>query len=47
MKIQKWESIYWIGAVCAICGYYLRDFAVIFAGLLIILLGTIKGMNRR
>lgn len=47
MKIQKWELIFWTGAICALCGYYLRDFAVIFGGLLIILLGTIKGMKRR
>jgi len=47
MRVQKWEVIYWIGALCALCGYYLRDFAVILGGLLIILLGTIKGMNRQ
>jgi len=47
MRIQKWELIYWIGGICAISGYYLKDFVIIFAGLLIILLGTIKGMSRK
>lgn len=47
MRIQKWEVIYFIGAICAFCGYYLRDFAVIFGGLFIILLGTVKGMTRK
>ena len=47
MRIQKWEVIYFIGTACVLCGYYLRDFAVIFGGLLIILLGTVKGMTRQ
>ena len=47
MRIQKWEWIYWIGAVIALLGYYAKDFSVILIGLLILLLGTIKGMTRQ
>lgn len=47
MRIQNWVLIYWIGAICALCGYYIKDSGVIFVGLLIILLGAIKGMERR
>ena len=47
MKIQKWEIIYWMGAICAVYGYYLKDSFILFSGLLILLLGTIKGMTRK
>jgi|GEM_PF-5267535 hypothetical protein len=47
MRIQKWETIYWTGALFVLCGYYMRDFALILGGLLIILLGTVKGMTRQ
>ena len=47
MKVQKWIIIYWIGAICAFCGYCLKDFAVILGGLLILLLGAIKGITEQ
>ena len=43
----KWEIIYWIGAICMLCGYHFKDFAIMLGGLLILLLGTIKGMTRQ
>lgn len=47
MKIQKWEIIYWIGAICAIYGYCIKDFSILFGGLLILLLGIMKGMTKQ
>ena len=47
MKIQKWEIIYWMGAICSIYGYCLKDFFILVSGLLILLVGTIKGMTKQ
>lgn len=47
MRIKKWEIVYWTGAICMFYSILIEDLAVLLGGLLMLLLGTIKGLTGR